>query len=108
MDYSGGYLVHLLDQSIDMLLAIAKITTFDEMLELACPETSSGVRELERPQEVANLLEVWSNSEDLVNDVLNANDAVFSQVLLNDGIVGESNSLLVDLAISSLVDQFTN
>jgi hypothetical protein len=110
-----------------VLLAIAEITTFDEVLELACPETSSRVRELERPQEIADLLEVWSNGEDLVDDVLNADDAVLAQVLLNDGVVGEGNSLLIavrrsdsvsnignilvdysHLAISSLVDEFAD
>jgi hypothetical protein len=78
-----------------MLLAIAKITTFDEVLELTCPETSCWVRQLEGPQEVADLLEVWSHGEDLVDDVLNADDAVLAEVFLNDGVVSKGNPLLI-------------
>jgi hypothetical protein len=54
------------------------------------------------------LLEVWSDSEDLVDQVLHANNAVLAQVGLDDRVVGESNALLVDLSISTLVDEFTN
>jgi hypothetical protein len=110
-----------------VLLAVAKITALDEVLELARPETSGRVRELEGPQEVADLLEIRANGEDLMDDVLYADDPVLAQVLLDDGVVGESNSLLVaarrsvscsnignmlvnclHLAVSSLVDEFTN
>ena len=75
------------------------------MLELAGAEATVGVGQLEGPQEVGGLLEVGADGVDLVDQVLNADDAVLAQVLLNDGVVGESHALLVDLAVSALVDE---
>lgn len=75
------------------------------MLELAGTEATVGVAELEGPQEVGGLLEVGANGEDLVDEILNADDAVLAEVLLNDGVVGQGNALLVDLSVSTLVDE---
>jgi hypothetical protein len=58
-------LIHLSDQSVDELFSITKITTLDEMSELAWSETASGVGQLKWPQEVGGLLEVGANGEDL-------------------------------------------
>lgn len=91
-----------------MLLTVAKITTLDEVLELARTEATSGVAELEGPEEVGGLLEVGADGEDLVDEILHADDAVLAEVLLNDGVIGESNALLVDLAVSALVDKLTD
>ena len=71
--------------------------------ELAWAETTVGVAELEWPEEVGGLLEVGSDGVDFVNEVLHANDAVLAEVLLDDGVVGQSDALLVDLAIAALV-----
>jgi len=60
---------------------------------------------LERPQEVVGLTEVRADSVDLVHKVLNAQDAVLAQALLNDSIVVERDSVLVDLTVSTLVDE---
>jgi hypothetical protein len=84
------------------------VTTLHEMLEFSGAETSSGVAELERPQEVGSLLKVGADGEDLVDQVLNADDTVLAEATLNDGVVGESNALLVDLSISTLVDELTD
>jgi hypothetical protein len=54
------------------------------------------------------LLEVGSNSEDLVDQILHADNAVLAEGTLNDGVVGESNALLLDLSISTLVDELTD
>lgn len=75
------------------------------MLELAGAETTSGVGELEGPEEVGSLLEVGANSVDLVDEILSADNAVLAEVLLNDGVVGKSSALLVDLSVSTLVDE---
>ena len=88
-----------------MLLAVAKITTFNEVLELAGAEATSRVAELEGPQEVGGLLKVGTDSEDLVDKILHADNAVLAKVLLNDRVIGKSNALLVNLAISALVDE---
>ena len=108
-----------------MLLPVAEITTLNEVLELAWTEAASWVGQLEWPQEVAvgelekfhrmsrcsnvpGLLEVGADSVDLVDEVLHADDAVLAKVLLNDGVVGEREALLVDLAISTLVDELAD
>lgn len=88
-----------------MLLTVAKVTTLNEVPELAAAETTSGVAELEGPQEVGGLLEVGADSEDLVDEILNADDTVLAEVGLDDGVVGKSNALLVDLAVTALVDE---
>ena len=98
----------MLDQSVDVLFAVTKVTTFDEVLEFSGVEASVGVGELEWPEEVADLLEVGADSVDLVNQILHADDSVFAQRLFNNLIVSEGDALLVDLSIATLVDKLTN
>lgn len=88
-----------------MLLTVAEITTLNEVLELAGAEAAVGVAELERPEEVGGLLEVGPNGDDLVDQVLHADDAVLAKVLLDDRVVREGDSLAVDLAVAALVDE---
>ena len=52
------------------------------MPELTLVEAAGGRGELEWPEEVAGLLEVGANSVDLVNEVLNADDAELAKSLL--------------------------
>ena len=75
------------------------------MLELPRPEPTGRIRQLERPQEVARLLEVRPHGHDLVHQILHADDAELAQVLLDDLVVGQRDALLVDLSISALVDE---
>ena len=101
-------LVHPLHQLIDLLLAIAQISTLDKVPELARLEASGGVAELEGPEEVARLLEVGANGDNLVDQVLHADDAVLAEVVFDQLVVGESNALPVNLAISALVDELAH
>jgi hypothetical protein len=119
-------LIHLSDESVDVLFPVAKITTLNEVLELAWSEASSRVGELERPQEVGGLLEVWSYgkylfqvskevSQDLdrlptylVDQIFDADDAVGTKRTFNDGIVGKWNALFVDFPISTLVHELAD
>lgn len=78
------------------------------MTEFSGSKATSGVGKLEWPQEVGSLLEVGSDGEDLVNQILHTDNAVLAQVGLDDRVVGESNALLVDLSVSTLVDELTN
>lgn len=78
------------------------------MPELAGTETTSRVGELEGPEEVGGLLEVGADSEDLVDQILDGDDAVLAEVGLNEGVVGERDPLLVDLAVSTLVDELAD
>ena len=60
---------------------------------------------LEWPEEVVGLLEVWADGPDLVDQVLDAADALFAESLVDDAVVGKSNSGSVDLAVSTFVDE---
>ena len=75
------------------------------MLELPLPEPARGVAELERPQEVAGLLEVGADGEDLVDQILHADDSELAKAPLDDGIVGERDALLINLTVAALVDE---
>lgn len=101
-------LVHLLDQVVDELLSVTGVTTLDEVEELSSSETTVRVRQSEWPQEVVNLLEVWTNSVDLVDQVLNGDDTVLTQSSLDDLVVRQSGSLVTDLTETSLVDQLSD
>ena len=78
------------------------------MLELPGVETTSGRRELEWPEEVAGLLEVGANGVDLVDQVLDADNAELAEVLLDELVVGDGNALLVDLSVTALVEELTD
>ena len=97
-----GDLVHLPDQIVDLVFPVAQVTTFNEVLELPLTEAASRTVELERPEEVRGRLKVWSNCADLMDKILHADHAVFTQVLLDNLVVGQRESLLVDLAIATL------
>lgn len=75
------------------------------MIQLLTIESTSWGGELHWPQEVGNSLEVRTNSEDFVNDVLDALDTVLAQTGLDDGVGTEWDSLAVDLAVATLVDE---
>lgn len=101
-----AHLVHLPDELVDVLLPVAQVATLNEVLELARPEATGRVGELEWPKEVAGLLEVGADGVDLVDQVLHADNAVRAEVLLDDGIVGERDALLLaGLGVSTLVDE---
>jgi len=78
------------------------------VLEFSSPETAGWVGELEWPKKVARLLEIGSNGENLMNQVLHADNAKFSEVIFNELIIGEGNALLVDFPVAALVDQLSD
>ena len=79
------------------------------MPEFAWPETAVRVVELERPQEVASLLEVRADGVDLMNKVLHADDTVLAEMLFDDGVVCEGDALLLAcLGVAALVDELTD
>lgn len=101
-------LVHLADQGIDLVLPITQVASLNEMLELPWSEPAIWVAQLEGPKEVARLLEIRAHGVDLVNQILHAHNAVLAQMVLDQLIVGEGNALLFNLAVATLVDQFTD
>jgi hypothetical protein len=107
-DTNRPYLVHLPDEPIDIVFPVAEITTLYEMLELPRAESASGVAELEGPEEVASLLEVGADSVNFMDEVFHTDHAVLTEVLLNHLVVSKGDSLLVDLAVSALVDELAD
>lgn len=101
-------LVHLADETVDVLLTVTGVTTLDVVLELAGAEATVGVGELEGPQEVVGLLEVGANGVDLVDEILHADNAELAEVLLDDLVVGQGSALLVDLSVTALVEKLTD
>lgn len=102
------YLVHLADETVDVLLTVTGVTTLDVVLELASAETTVGVGQLEGPEEVVGLLEVGANSVDLVDQILHTDNAELAEVLLDDLVVGEGSALLVDLSVTTLVQKLAD
>ena len=79
------------------------------MLELSWDTPAARwVGQLEWPQEVAGLLEVRTDGDDLVDQVVDRDNTELTQVSLDDGVVRQSNSLLVNLTVTSLVDQLSD
>ena len=101
-------LVHLADESVDVLLTVTSVTTLDEVLDLAGVEATVGVGELEGPEEVVGLLEVGANGVDLVDQVFHADNAVLAEVLLDQLVVGQGDALLVNLAVAALVQELAD
>jgi hypothetical protein len=94
-------LVHACDELVDEVLTVTEVTALDEVLELPGVETTSGGGQLEWPKEVAGLLEVGANSVDLMDQVLDADNAELAEVLLDELVVGDGKALLVDHGWSS-------
>lgn len=90
------------------MLSVTGVTTLDEVEELSGSETTVRVGQVEWPQEVVDLLEVRTNGEDLVDQVLDGDDTVLAQSGLDDLVVRQSDSLGVDLTVTSLVDQLSD
>ena len=73
-------------------------------MSLLFPAVLWGVQ-LEWPKEVVSLFEGWSNSPDLVDEVLNAVDTLLTEGTGNDAVVSQWDSGAVNLSITTLVDQ---
>lgn len=70
-------LVHPPDQSVDLILPVAGISSLHEVCGLLVHATAWG-RQLEGPHEVVGRLEVLSNCVNLMDEVLNTDDAIFA------------------------------
>ena len=49
-----------------------------------------------------------TDGSDLVNEILDGQDAVLAKVLLDDGVAVERDALAVDLAVTALVDELAD
>lgn len=99
---------HTLEQFIDLVLTIAKITSVDVVIVLLAPAASWCVQ-FEGPEEVVHLLEDTSSCVKLVDHVLDALDVVsLSQFTLDGEVVGERNALAGVLDESALIQQLAS
>ena len=71
-------------------------------------ETTKRATQLEGPQEIIGLLEARANGVNLVDQILNTDNAVLAKCLLDDSVIGQGSPGLVDLPVTTLVDQFPN
>jgi len=83
---------------------VTGITTLVEVVELLLEATLGG-RELEGPEEVGGLLEVGAASVDLVDKILSTDDVLGAEVLLNNSVVLDGKTVLLDLGETALVDK---
>lgn len=95
---------HSFHEFIDFFFSVTPDTTIVIWMSLLFKSLLWRV-ELEWPEEVVCFFEVWSNSNNLVNEVLNWDDAEFTKFLFNKSIIGQWDSALVDFSITSLVDK---
>jgi len=97
---------HLLDETIDELLAVSEVAALGEVIGFLPPSAASVVQ-LEVPQEIVGDFEVRSDGEDLVNQVLDTDDAELAEPLLDD-VVGEGASPTLKLSVAALVDELAD
>jgi len=87
-----------------VVLSVTPITTVVERVSLVDVSTSGGGK-LEGPDGVVGFLEVGTDSEDFFNKVFNTQNVVLGEGS-GDNLVGsDGDSLLVDLQVTSLVEQ---
>ena len=74
------------------------------MVGLLSPSSGRSVQ-LEWPQKVGGVLEVWTNRHYLMDQVLNTDDSHLAKLALNDVIGGYWSTVSINLDKSMLVDQ---
>ena len=62
-----------------------------------------GTLELEGPEEVIGLFEVWAAGLDLVDEVLNADDAVLAELAFDGLVCAQWDALFIDLTIPTFI-----
>ena len=87
------FLDHLHDKRVDLLGAVASIAALVEVEKLLL-ESAVGGRELEWPEKVGGFLEVGADSEDLVNEILAADDVLLAKDFLDNLVIGDGMRLL--------------
>ncbi len=73
-------LIHLTNEVIQLILPVSSIARFNVVVSLLL-ETTQWTAQLEWPQKVIGFLEVRTHSVDLMNKILNANDAKLAKSL---------------------------
>jgi len=100
-------LVHSLDKRVDLVLSVSGISSLLKVDRLLLV-SSLWRAQLEGPQKLVHLFEVLADNENLVDEVLNAEDASVAQLLGDDAVVGDGNALVVHVHEASLVDELSD
>ena len=77
----SGLPAHSLDKLVDEILAVAMVTTLNEVPGLLSVATS-GIAQFEQPEEVVGLFEVRAHCDYLVDEVLNTDDTKLAKSIL--------------------------
>mmetsp|Transcript_40798 Transcript_40798/g.122908 ORF Transcript_40798/g.122908 Transcript_40798/m.122908 type:complete len:258 (-) Transcript_40798:85-858(-) len=102
-------LQHALDELVNLLSTVTSLTALQEVQKLGLfAEATIRRRQLKRPEEVICLLEVGSDSDNLMNKVSTALNTSAIETLINDTVVGDGDALLVDLSEATLVNKLLN
>lgn len=99
-------LIHLANQVIDKLLAVTGVSSNDEMLEFASTEAAIWGGKLEWANELVGSLESRADGEDFVDKIFNANNPKMAESCFNQLVICESNTLLINAAMTALINQF--
>ena len=67
------------------------------------PPAAGGSVQLERPEKVRSVLEVGTNVEDLVNQILDTDDSELAELVLDDVIGCNGSAITVHLTKQTLV-----
>ena len=92
---------------VDVFFSVSPVSASLEGVSLGS-ESSPGCSQLEGPQEVVGFLEVGADCVDFVDEVFDGVDVLLAEGLADDFVVGERDSLLVDLAETALQDQLSD
>jgi hypothetical protein len=97
-----------MDELVNVSLTVARVAAFNKVLYFAFMESTVGAVQLKGPQKVVDSLEVWTNCKDFMDNIFNANNTKMTESSFNNFVVGKRDTLFVNLAITALVDKFTD
>ena len=100
-------LIHFSDKLVDLVFTVTMVTALNKVCG-HLTETTLRRTQLEWPQEIVSLLKMLTNSVNFMNEILRANDTMFSQLLFNDGVICDGNTLFAHFAKTTLVHQLTH
>jgi len=98
---------HQPQERVDLVLPVAEVSALHKVVGLL-PPAPGRVVELEGPQEVGGVLEVGADGEDLVDEVLHADDAHLAELGLDHLVGGDGGAVAVNLDKAALVDEVTH
>lgn len=101
-------LKHLLDQSVDLVTLLAASATLVEVVELLANDTALGGGQLDGPHKVSDGLELRADGVDLVDDVLDALEALLAETGLDNIVRTDRHTLARQLHVTSLVKKISH